>query len=159
MRSGDDWFSCAGGNYNEYESNFGKITINERLPTGQTALYVVRKNDTARLYGVITPEGMFVIDVPLERLEKPEPISVFENGVKLVGTFFVFPIRIMFSEASTTVKFYGRWYTHAIEIDGVAVTQKKSGSYVISTSTGEKIAKQLGVTMKNADVVMNIGLT
>ena len=80
------------------------FAINVRTKTGQSALLARMLGDRTRLYGIVTPEGTFAIEVPTERLEDSTSISVFEKDVKVLATFFVFPVQVKFDTAVFAMK-------------------------------------------------------
>lgn len=93
-----------------YKTNFGDVYGNPELPTGQVPLYAVIKKNRAELFGVITPEGVFSITVPVERLYEERPISVFEKSVIEYFTHIPFPVEITFEKTM----FSGGWGPMAI---------------------------------------------
>jgi len=133
----------------------GEYYVHPRLPTGQTPLYARFFDGKVRLYGIVTPEGMFVIDIQEKRLEKPEPISVFEKNVKLIGTFFVFPFVVKFSESEVVLSQYKDKIT--IKIDDVLLGDLNRK--VIDFKDGAKTLMAAGISPSEKDIIMNYGLT
>ena len=137
-------------------TNDAVIVKRPTLPTGQKALYAKFHGNEVRIYGILTPEGMFVLDVPRERLKNPNPISALEKTTRIIGTLFVFPIQINFEKSEV---FYdgGRDELHVI-IDGkktiIPLRQEE-----FTHETGAKVLKALGVTEDKYTLAMNYGVS
>lgn len=103
FRVDDLWGKLAGDPYGlgrrAWETSVGYVYGDVVLPTGQGVWYLVIRGRRAVLHGVVTPEGVFSLEAPVERVFGDEPISVFDDGVKVLGTLLVFPSRIGFSRA------------------------------------------------------------
>jgi len=73
------------------------------LKTGQRPLYTAIEGDTAYLFGVVTPEGVFSLKTDRTRIEKRGPISIFEENVEIIGAHMVFPASVPIKNSSIDI--------------------------------------------------------
>ena len=142
------------GRGKKWVTSDGVFYVYPEFKTGQNALLARDLGNTMRIYGIVTPEGMFVVDVPKERLEKPEPISVFEKNVKLVGTFFVFPVRVPFKKSFVNLFGYKKHFQ--VIIDGVQANATVISNFGYTTGAG--VLKKFGFKEKDFDIILHYGL-
>jgi len=155
-RRGNEWFLRApdhrGFAEHVWIARDGEYYVEPKLITGQQPLYVRFFDGKARLYGVVTPEGMFVIDVPEERVYKEGPISIFEEGVDVVGTFFVFPFTVKFEKSAAKV--HNSAYLSII-LDDLKLSSVDIRKF--SFKQGEAIFRANGLSAAKKELIMNYG--
>lgn len=139
----DIFIDCRGA----FESRNEKLITLAELPGGQRVPLVRIFNGRARLYMIATGEGVFVLDVPIERLSEPRKISALEDNVTIVGTFIVYPIQVAYTMSSVTIN----GSDVSIEYDGKVFDVPKIENW--KTAFDEVF----GVKKEDYDVIMNYG--
>ena len=137
-----------------YTTSSGDVYFSPELPTGQQPLYLRIFNDKAIAYGIVTPEGVYTLRLPVQRLFEETPASIFENGVEVLAMHFYFPIQIPFSKSAMT---YGTFSSFSITIDDVKLP--KLPNTLSPTSVKDYFEKGLSITRDKYDVVLNFGLS
>lgn len=129
--------------------NKNNFYYHKRLPTGQRPLYAIESSNSWRLYGIVTPEGVFSIAVKKERIEKEDPISIFENDVQILGVHLPFPVQVPFETSTINPE------KERIVIDGVAIRVPPQD---INLLYPRKWFCSLGICREKYDIIIEYGL-
>lgn len=139
-----------------FHTNRGDYYVYPVLPAGQKVLFMRYSKDVSRVYGIVTPEGVFVLDVPTKRLYKNEPISALEKDVTIVGTFIIFPVPVKMSKSAIHLDTYLETFT--ITIDDYTLVENFEVK-TLTPSTGKKIFDEAKIPKDSYDIIMHYGLS
>ena len=137
-----------------FESTNEKWYFNVTLPTGQTVPIVKVSGEKARVYAIVTPEGIYTLDTTTERLSENKTISIFESGIEVVAVHFPFLYRIPFKTSVNAIDLYeGPILRKEILIDDKVIALKKE-------KTMQKAWEQTfeDFNVSNTDVITEYGL-
>jgi len=121
------------------------------LRTGQKVLLARILGDRVRLYGIVTPGGIFSLEVPTKRLDGSTPISVFDEGVKVITSFVIFPVSVRFDTSAVNFDYETSRYYFTID-DNVFEYDNKP------RNGGEFFRKVMGIERNMYSTVMHYGI-
>ena len=137
---------------NRRSSQKSDLYVFPTLKTKQMAMYAEIDEKYAYLFGIITPEGIHSVRVPVERIMDERTISIFDDDVDPLAVHMPFPVSVPFEEAY----YDARKYIHIV-IDGYRF-QKPVDSVENVPDDVEKLFIDSGIRRDEWGMVMNYGL-